>query len=302
MASARLGDDPSFGQLAFNTVAWWTAPIEEVVGQLAGIGYGAIELAAHPTALPPAEFNPYKAAPLQRMVQDTGLKIAALNLTAPYLLSETAFEPSFLAAHPAQRNIRIEMVRRGIDFAADLGADLIVISSGAPSPDITRQTAMCHLIEGLEACIGPARQMGVRIALKPSPFDLIDGYRTFLELGHVFEDPFLGLCLDIAGSHCVFEDVEAVIHDAPSLFHVHIADIRDRAFQHRIPGHGQIDFLPALQALGLRGYDGAITVNLPAHSLAPDRAATVARTELLNIWPRNGARSRRAEERAGQCL
>ena len=302
MRARRPEKHPSHDHLAFNTIAWWSAKTEDVMRELARIGYGAVELAAHPQALPPSGLTPSRAAALRRMASKVGLKIAALNLTAPYLLGETPFEPSLVAPHPAQRKIRIDLLQRGIEFAADLGAPLVVIASGSPSPDITRMTAFCHLLDGLEACAELARRSGVRIALKPLPFSLIGNYRDFLEVWNAFEGPPLGLCFDIAGSRCAFEDIEDVISDAPDIVHVHIADTRNRDMQHLIPGNGHIDFVPALRALQRRGYEGAIAVNLPAHSLDPARAALIARAQLLKLWPpHNSAPHPAPEEQAAPC-
>jgi L-ribulose-5-phosphate 3-epimerase len=295
MRAMRLGIELSVDQLAFNTVAWWWAKTEDVFRALAEIGYRTVELAAHPTALPPSSFTAQRAAVLRRKASDAGLKIAALNLTARYLLSETPFEPSFLALHSRQRRTRIELVQHGIEFAAALGAHLVVIASGNASSDVTRMAAMCHLMDGLEPCVELAKQIGVKIALKPLPFSLIDGYRAFLEVWNAFEGSTLGLCFDLASAHCVFEDIGAVIQDAPEIFHVHVADIRSRDMCHLIPGNGHIDFAPGLRALQQRGYEGAIAVNLPAHSLDPLRAARLARAKLLTIWPYNGVPQSAAE-------
>lgn len=274
---------------------------EHVMRHLAEIGYGAVELGAHPQALPPSGLTSARAAALRQAADDTGLQIATLNLTAPYLLGETPHEPSLISPHAALRSIRIDLARRGIAFAAELGTDLVVISSGTPSADITRLTAICHLIDGLEVLVEDAKQAGVRIALKPLPLNLIDSYRTYLELWHAFEGAPFGLCLDLASAYCAFEDLAAIIADAPTLLHVHVADMRNRDGRHLIPGKGEIRIAPALRALRRRGYSGAVAVNLPGHSLDPALAAQLARAELLKLWSNAGALRRSDEARAAPC-
>jgi sugar phosphate isomerase/epimerase len=301
MHMAHRGDHPFHPQLAFNSAAWRTAKPEDVLRHLAEIGYGAVELGAHPQALPPSGLTSIRAAALQQAACDAGIKIAALNLTAPYLLGEHPHEPSLISPHAALRSMRTELARRGIAFAAELGTDLVVISSGTPSADITRLTAICHLIDGLEVLVEDAKHAGVRIALKPLPLSLIDGYRAYLEVWHAFEGSPFGLCLDLASAYCAFEDLTAIVADAPALLHVHVADMRDRDGRHLIPGKGEIRIAPALRALRQRGYSGAVAVNLPGHSLDPARAAQLARAELLKLWPNPGTPRRPEETRAAPC-
>jgi sugar phosphate isomerase/epimerase len=301
MRKAHPGDPPSHPQLVFNSAAWWTAKPEDAVRHLAEIGYGAVELGAHPQALPPSGLTSARAAALRQAAEGAGLTIAALNLTAPYLLGETPHEPSLISPHAALRSMRIELARRGIAFAAELGTDLVVISSGTPSADITRLTAICHLIDGLEVLVEDAKHAGVSIALKPLPLNLIDSYRAYLEVWHAFEGSPFGLCLDLASAYCAFEDLTAIVADAPALLHVHIADMRDRDGRHLIPGKGEIRIAPALRALQRRGYSGAVAVNLPCHSLDPAWAAQMAQAELLKLWRKPGAPRRPEEARAAPC-
>ena len=301
MRKALPADHLSHSQLAFNSAAWWTARPEDAVRHLAEIGYSAIELGAHPQALPPSGLTSARAAAVRQAADDAGLNIAALNLTSSYLLGETPHEPSLISPHAALRSMRIELIRRGIAFAAELGTDLVVISSGTSSADITRLTAICHLIDGLEVLVEDAKTAGVRIALKPLPLNLIDGYRAYLEVWHAFESSPFGLCLDFASAYCAFEDLAVVIADAPALLHVHVADMRDRDGRHLIPGKGEIRIAAALRALRRRSYSGALAVNLPGHSLDPARAAQLARAELLKLWPNAGETRRPDEARMAPC-
>jgi sugar phosphate isomerase/epimerase len=301
VSMAQRGEHPTQAQLAFNSATWSTTKPEDAMRQLAEIGYGAVELGAHPQALPPSALTSARATALRQTAGDAGLRIAAFNLTAPDLLGETRHEPSLISPQAALRSMRIELVRCGIEFAAEAGTDLLVISSGHTSADITRLTAICHLIDGLEVLVEEANQAGIKIALKPLPFSLIDSYRAYLEIWRAFEDSPLGLCLDMASAYCAFEDLDAVIADAPALLHVHVADMQGRDGRHLIPGKGEIRIASALRALRRRGYSGAVTINLPDHSLDPRWAAQVARSELLKLWPNAGTPDRPDDPRAAPC-
>jgi sugar phosphate isomerase/epimerase len=60
---------------------------------------------------------------------------------------------------------------------------------------------------------------------------------------------------------------------APRLVNVHIEDMKRGVHEHLMFGEGEIDFWPALRALGDIGYGGGVHVELSRHShLAPEAA------------------------------
>ena len=289
-------------KLAYNSNGWRFFPLEAMFTSLAQIGYHAVELGVQPNHVPPCRWSSKEAQRIKGIAADAGLAVSNLHLGAERLLSDTPHEPSLMSAYQSQRDQRIDLIRQGCDFAAEMGVALVCLESGPLPPDMSRAAGMGHLIEGVEACISHARETGVRLALEPSPEHLLNGYRAYLELCQVFgPHPSLGLCLDIGHSHCVFEDTIAIVAAASDhLFHVHIEDIANREHSHLPLGEGAIDLKAVLSALQVAGYDGCVSVELADHSAAPESMSRQSHAYLRQLFddPEPDPSTRRATRRA----
>lgn len=277
-------------KFAYNTNGWRFQPIDDTLRTLAEIGYSGIEFGVQPNHLPPSSWSASEAARLRRLAKDLGLAVTNLHLGAADLLSSTPYEPSFLALYPSQRDERIDLVRRGIDFAAELGAPLVCFESGPLPPDMPREAAMCHLIDGVEACVKHAEMVGIRLAIEPSPQQLVNSYPAYLEVWRAFDLSAFGLCYDIGHAYCAYEDIGAVIADAPEILHVHIEDMADRTHRHLLPGEGEIDLGAALAALTANAYDGYVSVELMDHHRDPAFAARHSLEVLTSLVDAAGPR------------
>jgi sugar phosphate isomerase/epimerase len=261
-------------KLAYSTVGWRRYTIEHAMRSLADLGYYGIELAVQPDNLPPQSWTPKEARRIRRLAADLGLVISNIHLTSPYLMSDTPFEPSFMALYQTQRDKRIELICRSIDFAAEMGVGLVCFESGPLPPNLSPATGTDYLVEGLLTCLDHAEANRVRIGLEPSPDHLISGYASYLDLWHYFDGHFsFGLCFDIGNSHCLYEDTPAVIRDTPEIFHVHIKDMSERMQRDLVPGDGDIDLAMSLAALANAEFEGFVSVELIDNCEEPDVAA-----------------------------
>jgi sugar phosphate isomerase/epimerase len=270
-------------QLAFRTQGWRHSGLDQAMRMAAAIGYAGIEIAPDPVVLPPSSWTTGEARRLRGFAGDLGLAIAGLDLSHPLLVGDTPHEPSFMAPYATQRDQRIALVRRGIAFAAELGAPLISLPSGPLAPNMPCNVAMEHLIDGIDDCLGAALDCGVRLAIEPAPGQLIGSYAAYLELAQVFAGGQFGLCYDLVHGHCRFEDMASVIADASDLLHLHLADAAEREPQHLIPGEGKLDLCGILRQLMAKGYQGFVSVALAGAPESAEAAADQAFNRLMNI-------------------
>jgi sugar phosphate isomerase/epimerase len=273
-------------KLAYSTLGWRQAAAERAMEIVADIGYHGIELAAQPHCLAPHSWAPREARRLKTIAEDLGLYIANLNLGGPDLLDEISGEPSFMAPLQMQRDRRIDLVRRGIDFAGELGVDLITFGSGPLPPHMPPAAGLDNLVDGLLRCLDHAAKASVRIGLEPAPDHLINSYSAYVDLWNYFDGhPALGLCFDIGHAYRGYEDIPAVILDAPDMHHLHVKDMSYRTQGQLAPGEGDIDLSDALAALDEIGFGGFVSVELGASADDPEAIARKSLVALMQ-WLR----------------
>jgi sugar phosphate isomerase/epimerase len=115
-------------KLAYSTLGWQQSA-DRAMEVIAEIGYHGIELAAQPHCLDLRSWSPQEARRLRTIAEDLGLYIAGFHVGAPDLFGEPAYEPSFMAPFQRERSARIDLVRRGIDFAEELARIMHAILS-----------------------------------------------------------------------------------------------------------------------------------------------------------------------------
>jgi L-ribulose-5-phosphate 3-epimerase len=172
------------------------------------------------------------------------------------------------------RERRIDLLRRAVAIAADLGAAVVSLWSGTAPDGVDAPTRWDRLVAGCEAVLADADRLGVDLGFEPEPgmvVETLDDYdRLATALGH---HPRLGLTLDVGHCLCVeTDDVATCIRrGAPRLVHVHIEDMRRGVHEHLDFGEGELDLISALATLDEVSYRGLVAVELSRHSHAADR-------------------------------
>jgi len=259
--------------IVYNTLGWQNQPVDEALSGLAAVGYAAVELAAGHASLPPSLWTQAEARRLRGLADDLGLALPSFDLSAPFLLSDTAHEPSFTSLYASQRDLRVDLVCRAIEFAADLDIGLICLPSGLLAPDMPRSSALCHLMDSLEICALHAREYKVRIGIKPAAGHVIESYADYLDLWRNWDDPAFELCYDAAHGHRLFEDLPAVLGDAADLSILRVSELAARSGALGDSGEMGIDFGEIFPALKAAHYKGFISIAIADQGLSPECAA-----------------------------
>ena len=169
------------------------------------------------------------------------------------------------------RERRARMLCRAVDVAAELGAPVVSMWSGAAPPDLAPAIAWERLLDGCERVLDHAARRGVRLGFEPEPGMFVERLDDFEELDRRLGRPdALGLTLDIG--HCVCLEPmpvsDCVRRAAGRLAHVHIEDMRRGVHEHLMFGDGELDLPAALSALSEIGYGGLVAVELSRHAHA----------------------------------
>ena len=246
--------------------------LEDALRLLADNGYDGVALTLdHVHFDPDAPLMSSRAATLRSLLDELGLSCVVETGARFALDPRRKHFPTLLTEG---RGKRVRMLTRAVDVAAELGAPVVSMWSGAAPEHEPRELAWDLLVDGCERVLTHAADNGITLAFEPEPGMLVDNLDQWERLrGELGES--LKLTLDIG--HCRANERESVVEcvrrAGPHLVNVQIDDMRRGVHEHLEFGEGEIDFPPVLRALADTGYAGLVAVELPRHSHAAPAVA-----------------------------
>ncbi|MDX2526911.1 sugar phosphate isomerase/epimerase family protein [Streptomyces europaeiscabiei] len=262
-------------RFGYGTNGFTNHRLGDVLAVLADLGYDGVALTLDHGHLDPyADDLPRRVDAVARDLARHGLAVT-VETGAPYLLDPWGKHRPTLMADGAER--RIDLLRRAVRIAADLGSPTVHLCSGpAPDDGLPERDAWKRLAASVETVLDTAGEYGVSLAFEPEPYMFVDTVERCLELAEmVGGHELFGITLDVGHAHCV-EDrtvLECVRLAGPRLLNVQIEDMRRGVHQHLELGAGEIDFPPVLAALQDLDHRGLVSVEIQGGSLdAPEVA------------------------------
>lgn len=281
-------------RLGYNTNGLAHHRLRDAIDLLAGLGYDGIAITPDVGELDVFDLRPDRVRAVREHAEERGVAIA-IETGARYVLDPfRKHRPNLMDPSGKGRERRVDHYRRSIDLAADLGANVVSIWSGAAyelvsgdAPDADRVLAE-PLWERLASALIPvldhARSRNVRIGFEPEPGMFVERPAGYLELARRLgsRSGELGLTLDL-GHLVVTGDMPAASQIRAlraHLVHVHLDDARAGVHEHLQLGTGELDLAEALKVLKDIGYGGMAAVELSRDS---HRAPEAAKTALERI-------------------
>ena len=269
-------------RLAYNTNGLSHHRVPDALRLLHDLGYKGVAITPDVGQLDPYHLKNGEVADVRALAQDLGLSLA-VETGARFLLDpRRKHRPTLLEDGAQDRARRSEFLRRSVDLAAELGAGVVSLWSGAAPGDLKaeiggeeedvpddpsgRERIFDRLCAELAPILRHAIDRRIELAFEPEPGMFVErpsGYFEILRrLGDSGEE--LGLCLDV-GHLLVTGDVpvgDVIRECAPHLVHVHLDDIADGVHEHKMFGQGDLDLPEVIGALIEVGYGGLAAVEL----------------------------------------
>jgi len=248
--------------------------LADVLVVLADLGYEGVALTLDHNHLDPyTEDLPRRVTALARQLDRLGLDVT-VETGAPFFLDPWGKHLPTLMSDGSEP--RIDLLRRALRIAADLGSPTVHLCSGPAPEGLPEEDAFKRLAEGVEVVLESAEKHGVALAFEPEPYMFVDTVERCLRLAQlVGGHPLFGVTLDIGHAHCVEEQplLECVRLAAPLVRNVQIEDMRRGIHRHLEFGSGEIDFPAVLAALRDLDRRGLVSVEIQGGSLdAPEVA------------------------------
>ena len=266
-------------RLGYNTNGLAHHRLDDSFRLLADLGYEAVAVTPCVSGLDPLRPVAGEAQALRVLAEDLGLELT-LESGSRFLLDPLRkHRPTLIEEEPGGRLMRREFLEHHIDLAAELGAPLLSIWSGAaPEKEgAPPEILQARLIEELRPLLERCDKAGVSLSLEPEPGMFIETCADFdrltAELGG--EGASLGLTMDVG--HLLVTG-EALPEDelrrrAGALAHVHLDDIAKGEHIHLPFGVGDLNLAAVISALLETGYSGVAALELSRDSHRGAQAA-----------------------------
>jgi sugar phosphate isomerase/epimerase len=232
--------------------------VEDVVKDLANLGFDGAELCLEPADMRPENFTQDRAKEIRKLMDKIGLEITSVSYHADFENSEQRRENTFKA----------------VDITKWLGADTLIINSERVEDQKKQWSELAKMLKQLTE---KAEGTGVYIAIEPEPLQIIPDTEAMLKMINEVGSPNLKVNLDVGHAYITDPDlIESIKKLGSVIIHAHIEDIKDKVHNHLELGQGDIDLRAMDIAFKEVGYKGYYVVDL--FRLGDDPVGVASRT------------------------
>jgi sugar phosphate isomerase/epimerase len=266
-------------KLAFSTNAYTRFPLVEALRGIKRAGFEGVEILADVPHAYPDQIDGKLAVGVANELEKLGLRVSNVNCNCSFgywkdAPPEPYFEPSLISPNPKHREDRTRLIFKALEFARDVGAENVSITSGRCLGGMPPAAAARQFAESIKPVLDKADEVGVNVGIECEPglfLEYIEELRGWIDqLNH----PRFGANLDIGHSVVIGETIPEVVKlMAGRIWNMHVEDLPGRKHYHMIPGEGTLDWQSLNFALTGIGYDRYLTVELYTHTADPQRAA-----------------------------
>jgi len=134
----------------------------------------------------------------------------------------------------------------------------------------------------ISKCNLKAKNAGIKLAIHPRTYEIINGTDSFLRLADAVNDDNLGVILDTAHFHVQKEILANSIYKlSGKIWHVHASDSDGHHMEHLSIGAGNIDWAEAIKALYRTGFKGQFVIDVGGSDLSEKYRKSKRRLEEL---------------------
>jgi protein FrlC len=266
-------------KLAFSTNAYTRHSLTDALRGIKRAGFEGVEILADTPHAYPDAIDSNLSNQTKRELDQLGLAVSNINVNCSFgywkdAPPEPYFEPSLISPNPRHREDRTRLILKSLDFAKDVGAANISITSGRMLGGMPPEPAARQFAQSIRPILDRADQLGIDVGIECEPglyLEYVAELREWIDrLGH----PRFGANLDIGHSQVIGESIpDAVKLLQDRIWNLHVEDIPGRKHYHLIPGQGTLDWQSLKRALEDIKYQRFLTVELYTHWQNPQEAA-----------------------------
>ncbi|HTW93340.1 MAG TPA: sugar phosphate isomerase/epimerase family protein [Tepidisphaeraceae bacterium] len=263
-------------KLAFSTNAYTRFSLNEALAGIRRAGFTGVEILAD---VPHAYPGQADAVAIARQLDQLGLAVSNVNANCSFgywkdAPPEPYFEPSLISPNPRHRADRTALILKTLDFAGEIGAANISITSGRMLAGMPPDRAAGQFTESILPILDHADRLGIDVGIECEPGLFIEYVQELREWIDRLAHPRLGANLDIGHCQVIGEEIGSAVRLlGDRIWNLHVEDIPGRKHYHLIPGQGTLDWLALRKSLDAIQYGRYLTVELYTHTSDPQSAA-----------------------------
>jgi fructoselysine 3-epimerase len=266
-------------KLAFSTNAYVRFGLLEAIRGIKAAGFDGVEILADAPHAYPDKIDDELVASVRKTLDETGLAVSNVNCNCSFGYWEDAppepyFEPSLISPNSKYREDRVRMILKMIDFAKQIGAANVSITSGRCLGGMPPDLAAKQFGESIKPILDHAASQNILIGIECEPGLFLEYVAELKEWIERLGSPQFGANLDIGHSQVIGESIPNVVRMLRRrIWNMHVEDLPGRKHYHMIPGEGTLDWNALRDVVREIGYDRFLTVELYTHTADPQGAA-----------------------------
>jgi len=259
---------------AFNASTYtyvWKERLATAIDEIADAGFRGVELMAAPPHVELSGDTQPDAAAAREACRRAGVTVSSVAV---------GFDANLASPDGAMRAWSLRHYERAGRFAAQLGADFLVVHPGRRHPfkPAPYESARAWVIDGLRRIADAMHDEGVRPVFENSPSTILDTAEECVDVVRAIGADRVGICYDVANGMMVEDPGHGLRTVADLLQLVHVSDTTAADWRHGPIGTGEGDFAALAATVDDIGYAGPVVVETihrsrPGPGLKADRLA-----------------------------
>jgi sugar phosphate isomerase/epimerase len=219
-------------KLSYSTFGLTNLDFLDAIDAVDKAGYAGIEISFHRDQFNPFDITDDYLATVKKRLDAARVKPACVATAAHFFTPSRPHEPSLMCPDLAGRKRRINLVKRGIHVARQLGVKLVTFGSGfirdehVSNPSVNPRAL---LVDSIQQCLRELRaDEDITLLIEPEPGMFIETMEQGLALVNEINSPRFRLHIDICHAYCSEKNyVAALGQAAPYTRYLHISDARE---------------------------------------------------------------------------
>lgn len=254
----------------------------ETVKRVSACGYDGIEIWGGRQHAYRNDLSGTEISELRRLMDQSGLEVSA------FIPAQFRYPTCLCSPNPRIREDSVQYIKDSINTSLSLGCNRVSLCPGHTLHGQGYDDGMAKLTASIRELHEYASARDVVLLIEPAhrfESDLILTVQDGVNFISNLDLENLGVVMDTG--HCSVNresliDCVSLLQGIPN--HIHLDDNNGESDQHKIPGEGELDFLPFLRQLKKSNYNGYLTVELGwDYILDPDRAAIKSRQNIKSL-------------------